>query len=399
MSIDNLYSGRYTEKAVAKSAAGRGNPELITAHDRALAVFLCAMHCYTQFMVGRAGQLLCWPVSVVTGISTPARLTTNQVVESLGGELKKLTIEVAIMATIPAIAHPEITVINGQAVTSSLFDYLKLLRLAGVPGYIRSVAVNPATGFDSLKLTNAHSRTSGFFVCNARTHLNYGGLSGGAARLAGIVGSRSVNPAQVTTSCLTAARGGYKNLSNGAVAMTTLPTEVTPEIQVINGQAVTSSLAIAAYFHKPHKDVLSKISRLDCSVEFTERNFSLSEYTDTSGRRLPCYQITRDGFAFLAMGFTGKRAAQFKESYITAFNQMEKQLYSAVGPSASDAQRAQVVYFYLTEINRVWKGQLYPMLVAAQSPLASSLHDYINDGAFAAALLNASMNRVAKEVV
>lgn len=270
MSIDNLYSGRYTGKAAAKSAAGRGNPELITAHDRALAVFLCAMHCYTQFMVGRAGQPLCWPVSVVTGISTPARLTTNQVVESLGGELKKLTIEVAIMATIPAIAHPKITVINGQA--------------------------------------------------------------------------------------------------------------------------VTSSLAIADFFTKRHDDVLKKIRALECSPEFTARNFAVSEYTDTSGRKLPCYQITRDGFAFLAMGFTGKRAAQFKESYITAFNQMEKQIYNAVGPSASDAQRARVVYLYLTEINRVWKGQLYPMLVAAQSPLAHSLHDYINDGLFASALVARSLN-------
>jgi hypothetical protein len=38
------------------------------------------------------------------------------------------------------------------------------------------------------------------------------------------------------------------------------------------------------------------------------------------------YCITRDGFVFLAMGFTGTKAAQFKEAYINAFNQMEKQL-------------------------------------------------------------------------
>jgi phage regulator Rha-like protein len=39
------------------------------------------------------------------------------------------------------------------------------------------------------------------------------------------------------------------------------------------------------------------------------------------------YRITRDGFVFLAMGFTGTKAAEFKEAYINAFNQMEKQLY------------------------------------------------------------------------
>ncbi|WP_249411562.1 Rha family transcriptional regulator [Marinomonas sp. A3A] len=39
------------------------------------------------------------------------------------------------------------------------------------------------------------------------------------------------------------------------------------------------------------------------------------------------YRITRDGFVFLAMGFTGTKAAQFKEAYINALNQMEKQLH------------------------------------------------------------------------
>lgn len=34
--------------------------------------------------------------------------------------------------------------------------------------------------------------------------------------------------------------------------------------------------------------------------------------------------MTRDGFTFLVMGFTGKVAAQFKEAYIEAFNEMEK---------------------------------------------------------------------------
>jgi anti-repressor protein len=40
------------------------------------------------------------------------------------------------------------------------------------------------------------------------------------------------------------------------------------------------------------------------------------------------YYITRDGFSFLVMGFTGSRAARFKEDFINAFNQMEKQLQS-----------------------------------------------------------------------
>ncbi len=56
----------------------------------------------------------------MTGISTPVRLTTNKVVESLGGELLKITKEAAIMATIPTLTQPEIAIVDGQAVTSSL---------------------------------------------------------------------------------------------------------------------------------------------------------------------------------------------------------------------------------------------------------------------------------------
>ena len=38
------------------------------------------------------------------------------------------------------------------------------------------------------------------------------------------------------------------------------------------------------------------------------------------------YDITRDGFAMLAMGFTGKEAARWKEAYISTFNAMEAKL-------------------------------------------------------------------------
>lgn len=40
----------------------------------------------------------------------------------------------------------------------------------------------------------------------------------------------------------------------------------------------------------------------------------------------PMFEITRDGFVFLCMGFTGQQAAVWKERYIEAFNQMEQAL-------------------------------------------------------------------------
>ena len=113
------------------------------------------------------------------------------------------------------------------------------------------------------------------------------------------------------------------------MADTTIGTSVaiaTPDLEIIEGQITTTSQQIADHFGKSHKSVLRAIANLDCSPEFTERNFAPSEYTDSTGRKLPSYRITRDGFTFLAMGFRGKEAAQWKEAYLTAFNKMEQEL-------------------------------------------------------------------------
>lgn len=72
--------------------------------------------------------------------------------------------------------------------------------------------------------------------------------------------------------------------------------------------------------------MLKAISNLECSEEFNQRNFAPVEYKDAKGEMRPAYRITRDGFAFLAMGFTGKKAAAWKEKFLEAFNAMEAEL-------------------------------------------------------------------------
>lgn len=108
---------------------------------------------------------------------------------------------------------------------------------------------------------------------------------------------------------------------------------ITPDLTVVDGHVTTTSNQIAAHFGKRHDTVLRAIANLDCSPEFTDRNFAASEYTDSTGRTLPSYRLTRDGFVFLAMGFTGKDAAQWKEAYITAFNKMEAELLARTHPT------------------------------------------------------------------
>lgn len=37
-------------------------------------------------------------------------------------------------------------------------------------------------------------------------------------------------------------------------------------------------------------------------------NFRQSSYFNLQGKEQPCYEMTKDGFTLLAMGFTGKKA-------------------------------------------------------------------------------------------
>lgn len=108
-----------------------------------------------------------------------------------------------------------------------------------------------------------------------------------------------------------------------------LPHSTEDFVYVEQGVAMTDSRRIAHKFGKRHADVLRSIKNLECSPEFTERNFAPSEYVDGTGRTLPTYKVTRDGFTFLITGFTGKEAARFKEEYIAAFNWMEQRLMQA----------------------------------------------------------------------
>lgn len=258
--------------------------------------------------------------------------------------------------------------------------------------YTVSAAAKSVVGIATPEFTRAHDRAYAVFLCVMHSYTKI--MVGRAGQPKGWPGSLVTgccNPVRLTTNEIATSRGESLKLTREAAIMATIPAIDQPEITVINGCAVTTSLAIAEHFNKPHKDVLSKISRLDCSPEFNERNFSPVEYTDAKGERRPAYQVTRDGFAFLAMGFTGKRAAKFKEAYTTAFNQMEQAITKKIDTS-SLAQNAHVAYRYMPEIHRVWMAQLYPMLVASHSPIAHSLYDYINDGFFVSGLVDRALS-------
>lgn len=99
-----------------------------------------------------------------------------------------------------------------------------------------------------------------------------------------------------------------------------------------NNQVLTNSLLVAKEFGKVHAKVMRDIENLNCSEEFRLANFGNSSFKNEQGKEFPMFTMTKDGFSFLVMGYTGKKAATFKEAYIKAFNQMENAIRSLVKP-------------------------------------------------------------------
>lgn len=94
-------------------------------------------------------------------------------------------------------------------------------------------------------------------------------------------------------------------------------------------QAVTTSLQVAEGFNKRHTHVIEAIENKFHSAENSakyESMFFEGSYQDKSGKSNKMYYMNRDGFAFIAFGFTGSKADEFKLKYIEAFNQMENHI-------------------------------------------------------------------------
>ena len=125
----------------------------------------------------------------------------------------------------------------------------------------------------------------------------------------------------------------------------TLPDPFDGLVQYKSGKFVTTSLEVAKRFGKQHKNVIRDIRKLQADLQDIEaetrmvldgsnlsrlepcgssKNFILSSYTNEQGYEQPMYNITRDGFVLLTMGFTGKKALQWKLKFLETYNLMEQ---------------------------------------------------------------------------
>ncbi|MEG0346603.1 MAG: Rha family transcriptional regulator [Acinetobacter sp.] len=96
-----------------------------------------------------------------------------------------------------------------------------------------------------------------------------------------------------------------------------------------DGEAKTTSYAVAEAFGKRHSDVLRSIKNMKCSDKFRERNFAFTLKNKQIGntkRNTGFYRMTERGFMFLVMGFNGEKADAIKEAFINAFEWMANQL-------------------------------------------------------------------------
>lgn len=98
------------------------------------------------------------------------------------------------------------------------------------------------------------------------------------------------------------------------------------QVQIQNNRLVVSSDQVAANFEKRHDHLLRNIEALKKDVPNFGEMFFQSTKSDSYGRRQKIYYLSKDGFSLLAMGFTGRKALQWKLKYIEAFNKMEEAL-------------------------------------------------------------------------
>ena len=96
-----------------------------------------------------------------------------------------------------------------------------------------------------------------------------------------------------------------------------------PGIILVKEVPMVGSRVVAEKFGKAHRTVLRSIQNLDCSEEFSLHNFVPSNYTNTRGKIYTEYIMTQKGFEYLTLGFTGKKAAMFREWYVERFHALE----------------------------------------------------------------------------
>ncbi|WP_416522019.1 Rha family transcriptional regulator, partial [Campylobacter jejuni] len=96
------------------------------------------------------------------------------------------------------------------------------------------------------------------------------------------------------------------------------------------------------HFHvlRDIENILNDLREIGTSQDLS--NFGLVKYKDKKGELRPAYQISRDGFSFIAMGLTGRKADKFKIAFINAFNEMERIIKNQYTPKLENYNKYKI---------------------------------------------------------
>ncbi|MGO3492902.1 MAG: ash family protein [Hafnia alvei] len=121
-------------------------------------------------------------------------------------------------------------------------EYVMMIDSMNSESYSFSVAVNPATGLRIPEFSTAHSRVSGFFVCNAFACLSMVAQAGAPLGAPVSVEAGNANSVWATTNHGFASVGGSKYHSTEAAIMATIPTQAATKENLQQLCSVTSAL-------------------------------------------------------------------------------------------------------------------------------------------------------------
>ena len=88
-------------------------------------------------------------------------------------------------------------------------------------------------------------------------------------------------------------------------------------------KVITSTVQIADYFGKRHSNVIRILMALN---KMGVLKIEPTYYLDQQGKKQKYYELNRDQFLLVVLGFTGIKAVQFKADFIKLFNLYEAEL-------------------------------------------------------------------------
>lgn len=129
-----------------------------------------------------------------------------------------------------------------------------------------------------------------------------------------------------------------------------------PRVLLVNGLALTTSLAVAEHFDKRHDHVVHGIRKLIADgqgKELLSKHIFEDNYVDDKGRTYPSFRLTEQGFSLVAMRFTGDKAFKWQLAYVEAFTAMkayitDKAASAAAAETAKYLEQSELLRLQLT---------------------------------------------------